>query len=108
MSKIVEFKSKKGPVYVQVEGIPSRSTRGQQPAASAGKVVEKAKKSFEEALESAKPGIEAALDCIGNLVQKPAEVEIEFGLKINGEAGAVFASAGAEATFNVKLSWKKA
>jgi len=53
-----------------------------------------------------KPGIEEALALITDLIKKPNETEIEFGLKIDAAAGAVFAKAGAEATFNIKLTWK--
>lgn len=104
MSKIVEFSTAKGPVYVEVDD--SESLHGEVLAANDSGVAAKAKKTFEEALQSVKPGIEEALALITDLIKKPSETEIEFGLKIDAAAGAVFAKAGAEATFNIKLTWK--
>jgi hypothetical protein len=114
-SMIVHFDSQYGPVYVEVagEGVATPSPRrgeqpaAERPAAASHDVIEKAQQTFESALASAKPGIDAALDVLANLVKAPAETEIEFGLKIDAKAGAVFASAGAETTFKVKLTWKK-
>jgi hypothetical protein len=37
----------------------------------------------------------------------PNNVELEFGLKISGKAGVVFASSEAEGHFTVKLSWQR-
>jgi len=34
-------------------------------------------------------------------------VEVEFGLKMSAEAGAVVAAAGAEANYKVTLTWKR-
>ena len=106
MAQIVEFQSKNGAVFVEVEKVrlPSGETLA---AGTEIGVAAKVSQSFEEALNAAKPGIEAALNLLTNLVQKPSEAEIEFGLKIDTAAGAIFAKVGAEATFNVKLTWKK-
>ena len=104
MSRIVEFSTKQGPIYVEVDD--SDVLKGEVLAANDSGVAAKAKKTFEEALQSVKPGIEEALALITDLIKKPTETEIEFGLKIDAAAGAVFAKAGAEATFNIKLTWK--
>jgi hypothetical protein len=43
------------------------------------------------------------------LADRPDEVEITFGLKASGELGSlVVAKAGVEASYSVKLTWKKA
>jgi len=104
MSEIIEFQSKQGSVFVEVDKLPPVGEA--LAAADEVGVAAKASKSFEEALEAAKPGIDAALRLLTSLAQKPSEAEIEFGLKIDVAAGAVFAKAGAEATFHVKLTWK--
>ena len=36
----------------------------------------------------------------------PDEIDLEFGIKFNAKAGAVFASVDSEATFKVSLKWK--
>jgi hypothetical protein len=104
MSKIVQFETKKGPIFVEVDD--SEVTRGEVLAANDSGVAARAKKTFEDALQTVKPGIEEALDLLTSLIKKPNETEIEFGIKIDAAAGAVFAKAGAEATFNIKLTWK--
>jgi predicted component of type VI protein secretion system len=38
---------------------------------------------------------------------RPDEAEIEFGLKISGEANWVLGKAAGEANFVIKLSWKR-
>jgi hypothetical protein len=106
MSQIVEFQSKQGSVFVEVDKLNLPSGEKLAAATETG-VSARVSKSFEEALDAAKPGINAALNLLTSLVQKPAEAEIEFGLKIDAAAGAIFAKAGAEATFNVKLTWRK-
>ena len=39
-------------------------------------------------------------------IERPTTVELEFGLKLDAEAGALIARAGAEASFTVKLIWE--
>ncbi len=104
MSKIVQFETKKGPVLVEVDD--SDVMRGEVLAANDSGVAAKARKTFEDALQTVKPGIEVALDLLTNLVKKPTETEIAFGIKIDAAAGAIFAKAGAEATFNITLKWR--
>ena len=46
-------------------------------------------------------------DTIDSLAVKPSAVEVEFGIILKGESGALIAKAGAEAAFKVKLTWEK-
>lgn len=39
--------------------------------------------------------------------ERPTEIEIEFGIKLDVEAGAMIAKSGVEAGFNVKLTWER-
>ena len=45
-------------------------------------------------------------DTINGLEVKPSAVEVEFGIILKGESGALIAKAGAEAAFKVKLTWE--
>ena len=45
-------------------------------------------------------------DTINSLAVKPSAVEVEFGIILKGESGALIAKAGAEAAFKVKLTWE--
>ena len=46
----------------------------------------------------------AAIDTVAN---KPSEVEVEFGIKLDVESGALIAKTGAEASLTVKMVWKR-
>ncbi len=67
----------------------------------------KAAMSFEGALESVRPALERAANVLKNLATAPAEFELEFGIKLSADAGAIFTKIGGEANFKVKATWKK-
>jgi len=110
MRRLVEFPSESGePILVEVEdmGLAGETRRGLSPSA----VVERAQTSFEDALEKARPmatGLVAKLRAIGDAAGNPPdEVQVEFGIVLNAEAGAVLASASAGANYKVTMTWKK-
>lgn len=41
------------------------------------------------------------------IAERPSQVEVEFGLKLDAAAGAIVAQAGVEASLNVKLTWER-
>jgi hypothetical protein len=105
VSHIVEFRLESGgaiPVEVdeQVSGGVVRSTR-------AGQVVGQAGESLEEALDKAMPAAQALIAKLRDLGSRPDEIEVQFGLKLSGELGAVLAKTGVEGNFAVKLVWKE-
>ena len=63
--------------------------------------------SFEGALESVRPALERTANILKNLATAPAEFELEFGIKLSADAGAIFTKVGGEANFKVKATWKK-
>ncbi|HOE44966.1 CU044_2847 family protein [Methanothrix soehngenii] len=44
-------------------------------------------------------------DTIDALEVKPSSVDVEFGVTLKGESGALIAKAGVEAAFRVKITW---
>jgi hypothetical protein len=58
---------------------------------------------LESALASVREAAQATLDTLTKL--SPKTVEVEFGIKLAGEAGALIAKTSAEGHFPVKLSW---
>ena len=46
-------------------------------------------------------------DTIDSLAVKPSAVEVEFGIILKAETGALIAKGGAEAAFKVTLTWEK-
>src|SRR5918992_5486330 len=110
MKRLVEFPSDGGePILVEVEdlGLSGEPRRGLSTSA----VVERAQTSFEDALEKAKPmatGLVGKLRAIGDAAGKPPdEVQVEFGIVLNAEAGAILASASVGANYKVTMTWKQ-
>jgi hypothetical protein len=60
-------------------------------------------RSFEEALERVRPAVGRVLETLQEL--RPGAIEVEFGLKLSGQAGAVFARVASEGHFRVKATW---
>jgi hypothetical protein len=73
---------------------------------SSGTVVARLDESIDDALASARPAAESIIQTFRDL--SPDSVSVEFGLRIDAEAGAVFAKAGVGAHFTVTLSWDRA
>jgi hypothetical protein len=110
MKRLVEFPSESGePILVEVEdvGLTGETRRGLSPSA----VVERAQTSFEDALEKAKPmatGLVGKLRAIGDAAgNSPDEVQVEFGIVLSAEVGAVLAAASAGANYKVTMTWKR-
>lgn len=59
--------------------------------------------SLEAALASARPAAQAVINTFKAL--SPAEVKVEFGLRLDAEAGVVIARTGVSAHFTVSLTW---
>ena len=74
-------------------------------AARSDELAAKASQTFEHALDRVRPVADAVLTRLKGLASRPDEVEVSFGLKLSTEAGAILASAGAEANLQVKLKW---
>ena len=64
-----------------------------------------------EALEKAMGTIgkmaKKTIETMDRLANKPTQVEIEFGIKLDVEAGALISKAGGEGNFKVKLVWDR-
>jgi len=104
MNGLVRFETAEGrSVVVEVD------TRepGFRPAAS-GKIITEAQNRFEEALAGVHDAAESALRVFREGRLDPDGVEIEFGVKLNAEAGAVIAKTAVEGHLLVKLSWSSA
>ena len=78
------------------------------PAARPGEIVATATKSLDTALERLQPMAQALISSLRDVAERPDEVGIEFGLKMNLQAGLVVARTSGEANFKVTLQWKRA
>ncbi|MDG9717092.1 CU044_2847 family protein [Streptomyces sp. DH24] len=101
MDGLVEFKTEDGAVVV-VEAADGDAgarlvARGDGPV--------QATRTFERALDGVRAAAESALRVFRDGTLRPDGVEIEFGVKMATEAGAVIAKGTAEGHLVVRLSW---
>jgi len=105
MKRLIEFPLEDGgSILVEVDELEGGVVRA---ATRPGEVVEKAKQSFEAALDKIKPAAAAIVAKLRGLSDPPDEMEVEFGLKMSAKAGAMVAAAGTEANYKVTLKWKR-
>jgi hypothetical protein len=105
MKHLVEFALEDGSTITAEVDEPEFKkavTRGALPL----QVIDQAGQTFEAALEKIKPAATVIIAKLRDIVDAPSEIEVEFGLKLSAEAGALIASAATEANFKVTLSWK--
>jgi hypothetical protein len=102
---LLEFELADGtPVYVETagaDGTDMRLRRISRGGTGGGEVDRR----FEEAVSRIRPAAQALLDSLREL-NTPDEINLEFGLKFNAKAGAIFASVDSEAVFKVAIKWK--
>lgn len=89
-----------GEVIVEV----SDAGEGFAPAGRNRRIAE-AGTTFEAALGEARKAAKAALDVFRSSDLGPDQIEVEFGVKLAGEAGAIIARTAMEAHLVVKLAW---
>ena len=109
MKRLIEFQLADGDkIYVEVE---ETGEGGMVPASRGGRSVtdkaDKARKTFEDALDKIRPAAATIIGKLRDLHDPPDEIEVEFGLKMNAEFGAVVAATGMEANYKVTLKWER-
>ncbi|MFF4268617.1 CU044_2847 family protein [Streptomyces sp. NPDC001536] len=103
MEGLVEFKTDDGAV-IAVEA--ADDIRGSRLVSRDGTV--QAARTFENALDGVRSAAEAALRVFRDGALQPDGVEIEFGVKLSAETGAIIAKGSAEGHLVVKLTWTPA
>jgi NTP-dependent ternary system trypsin peptidase co-occuring protein len=104
MKRYIEFPLEDGTtILVEVD----EPEDGIVKASRGGEIVAKAQQTFENAMEKVKPAASAIINKLRGLSDAPDEVEVQFGLKMSAEAGAIVAAVGMEANYTVTLKWKK-
>ncbi|WP_457946166.1 CU044_2847 family protein [Pseudarthrobacter sp. alpha12b] len=58
---------------------------------------------LEDALASVRPAARAALEAMAELT--PEQIQVEFGVKLAGDAGAMIAKSSSDAHFVLRMSW---
>ncbi|MFF9812330.1 CU044_2847 family protein [Streptomyces sp. NPDC014006] len=100
MEPLVEFTTTDG-AHVMVEGVDDEA--GARLVSRGGTA--RATRTFEDSLTGVRTAAESALRVLRGGALRPDAVELEFGVKMSAEAGAVIAKGAAEAHLVVKLSW---
>lgn len=102
MKHLVEFPLEEGGnIIVEVDEPEQEGTV----RAGRGDTIVKAKETLEEAFNHVLPATKGIVEKLRSLGNKPDEIEISFGVKLSTTAGAVIASASAEANFEVTVRW---
>ena len=101
MSEIARFKYNDASVLVEVED----ARVGRAPVGRREDGVWEATQTFKDALAHVLPAAQAIVEHLKGL--SPHQIEVEFGIKLSGEAGALIAKTGAEGHFQVKLAWSE-
>jgi hypothetical protein len=70
-------------------------------------VIADTRQRLEDALVGVRRAAQSALRVFQDESIRPDGVELEFGVKLNAEAGAVIAKTAVEGHFQVKLSWQR-
>lgn len=104
MAKYVDFPLEDGEnVRVEVLGDDGTVRRGEPKD-----VIEPTTLAFEAAMAKLKPICTTIVKQAKELVEQPEEFSVEFGVKLNAEAGMVIAKAAAKANLKISVKWKKA
>src|SRR5216683_1140874 len=102
MKRLVAFPLEEGGSIV-IE-IDEPETGGTVRAGREG-TIEKAKETFEEALNKVLPATKTVVEKLRSMTSKPDEIEVTFGVNLSTTAGAFIASANAGANFGVTVRW---
>ncbi|MFO8041485.1 MAG: CU044_2847 family protein [Sodalinema sp.] len=106
MTQLVEFQVEGDrTILIEVEDVTGEQAT--DPIAGTGGVVVKAKKTFEDTIDDILPLAAAIEKKFSGLTTPANEVEVKFGVKIQGQLSAVVTQIGAEANFEVTLKWKR-
>ena len=81
------------------------SATGEVKAVKPPDVLRKAKDVIDDASRTIKAIGEQIAECVEQVQRKPDELEVEFGVRVDGEVGAVVATLGSSAHLSVKLRW---
>jgi hypothetical protein len=101
MPDAVQFTLSDGTVVLVAP--PARAGTG---AVGLGTRLEAAERTLRQALAPITSAASEVIDEFRALAQRPDEVEVTFGVVLDGKLGAVIASANASAHLDVSLRWK--
>jgi hypothetical protein len=110
MKRLVEFPSEDGgSILVEVDdtGPSAGGSGGTLRSVRPAEMIERAQVTYEEAFNRIKPATEVIVARMRLLPDPPDEIFVEFGIKLSAAAGAILASASADAQFTLRLTWRR-
>ncbi|MFI7574790.1 CU044_2847 family protein [Micromonospora sp. NPDC049497] len=66
-------------------------------------IAERSRETLDTALESLRPALRSIRRALADAA--PDHLEVEFGIKVGGESGVIFAKGTAEVHFVVRMTW---
>ncbi|WP_406368260.1 CU044_2847 family protein [Streptomyces sp. NBC_01546] len=105
---VVEFAvGQNGRVYVEVPDEASDTGgNGLVRAGVGNRIARAASDTWQDALAGVRSAAEGALAQLRGIDPSPEEVELTFGVAVDGKFGATLVSAGTNAHLNVKVVWR--
>jgi Trypsin-co-occurring domain 1 len=108
MKRLVEFPTEDGgSILVEVDDEARLGSGSTLRGGAATLMIEKARITYEEALDKIKAAADTIITKMRSLPESPDEVSVEFGIKMSADIGAILASTSAEAQFTLHLTWKR-
>jgi hypothetical protein len=104
MSNLIRFEIEGGGTVL----VESAAELGIARASAASETIRNAAESFQAALSGVRAAAAATLREFTILTNQPDEITIEFGVRLDAQAGAIIARTGLEGHLRVSLMWKKA
>jgi hypothetical protein len=101
---VIDSPTNNGVVRFEV-GAYTSPAEGEVEAARTQDVLTKVKDVLDDAGRTIRAVGEQVTECVAEMQRKPNELEVEFGVRVDGEVGAVVATLGSGAHFSVKLRW---
>ena len=111
MRTLIRYETDDGPVYASVllsETEVEDALRGREKVARddrEGVALESGRR-FTEVAETIRPVANAIVGKLRESAHPPDEVVVHFGLDLSWKAGAFIASTGADAAFEITLTWR--
>ncbi len=87
-------------------GLVSVSRGGGRMGEVTGELVEKSREAIDKAMDTIQGMAAKTIAAAKGISEPPDAIEVEFGIKLDAEAGAMVAKAGTEASITVKMVWR--
>jgi len=108
VSSLVEFPlDDGGSVLVEVEDRRTLSGVTRGGGGRTGEIAVRAGETVESAFGRIQPAAAAIVEQLRAVAEGPQAIEIEFGIKLSAEVGAIVAHTAGEANFKVTLRWSR-